>query len=486
MSSSFAKIKKRTLQRRLAEQFEEYEAVNAQLGRVLDEASRLRLERQAEHLAGEISKIEAELATLDASTGTSVTLTSTTPASPAEQTNAAPGVARLRLQLLHKGENEMVVRGTAVPGGGQPRATVPLPYTLTQLPAILKALDVGAFVPERFKPAYVEALTDLGLLHESRLHPDFHAQVGRTFYQALFAGEIGDELRQAQRSGQPILCELAFDPEDVLLAQFPWELIHDGAHFGATRKKGIAITRSIAFATPPPELQLAPPLRVLLISPRPQGEEALLDQATAVQTGLDRLETAGQVTRHTLSPPTWEALEECLYRQTFDIIHFDGHGSFARRCPACGVAHYPSQQSCVQCAADMSQATPQGYLHFEDAHGELDRVNVTEMQTVLAHSEAQLLFLSACGSGVTHGVSVFNGVAPALIRIGIPAVVAMQASPPDGSSGRFVQRFYDSLAQGMKIEAAVGNGRRAIFRPQSGEPVSWFMPVLYLRHINAG
>jgi CHAT domain-containing protein len=113
-------------------------------------------------------------------------------------------------------------------------------------------------------------------------------------------------------------------------------------------------------------------------------------------------------------------------------------------------------------------------------------VNLADMQTALSDSEAQLIFLSACGSGVTHGVSVFNGIAPSLIRLGIPAVVAMQASPPEGSSTLFVQRFYDSLAQGIKIEIAVGNGRRAIFRPQPGEPVSWFMPVVYLRENNAG
>jgi serine/threonine protein kinase len=399
----------------------------------------------------------------------------------------------LRLELLRKDENEMVVRGMAVPGGGQPRATVPLPYSLTQLPAILKALDVGAYDPKRFKPAYAQALADLGLLHENRLHPDFHARVGQTLYQALFAGEIGDELRQVQRSqrqGQgtnhPILCQLQFDPKDVVLTQFPWELIHDDTHFCVPRKNGIAITRSIVFAAPPPALKLAPPLRVLLISPRPQGENALIEQATAVQTGLTALETAGQVTYQTLTEPTWAALEDVLYRQlsrheTFDIIHFDGHGSFARECPACGQPHYPSQEKCVKCQADMRQAAPQGYLHFEDEQGNLDRVNLADMQTALADSEAQLIFLSACGSGVTHGVSVFNGIAPALIRLGIPAVVAMQASPPEGSSTLFVQRFYDSLAQGIKIEIAVGNGRRAIFRPQAGEPVSWFMPVVYLR-----
>jgi hypothetical protein len=482
MSPSFAESKKKILQQRLAEKIEEYEAVTSQLGRVLDEPSRLRLERQATHIADEIGKIEAELAGLGVPSGGGAA-TATAPAH--AQAVPAPEKALLRLQLLRQGENEMAVRGTAVPGGGQPRATVTLPYTLPQLPAILKALDVGAYVPERFKPAYAETLTALGLLHDNRLHPDFHARVGQKLYQTLFAGEIGDELRQTQRSGRPILCDLAFEPEDVLLAQFPWELIHDAAHFCTPRARGVAITRSIAFAAPPPEWQLKPPLRVLLISPRPAGEAELTSQATAVQTGLAALETAGQISYQALTPPTWAALEEALYRETFDIIHFDGHGSFARECPACQTPHYPSQTTCVHCAADMSHATPQGYLHFADSQGKLDRVKLSEMQMALADSGAQLVFLSACSSGVTHGVSVFNGIAPALIHIGIPAVVAMQASPPDGSSTLFVQRFYDSLAKGTNwddVAVAVGNGRRAIFRPQPGEPVSWFMPVVYLRN----
>jgi CHAT domain-containing protein len=478
LASSFSQIKQESLARRLDELGQEYKAVMAQQGRTLDELSRLRLERQAEYLASEINKIEAELAQLDAPAASN---TAVVAPPPPPKPDMPSDIALLRLQLLHKGQDEIVVRGTAVPGGGQPRTNVPLPYTLTQLSAILKALDVGAYNPQRFKPEYAQSLTDLGLLYEDRLLPNFHARVGQTLYQTVFAGEIGDELRQAQRSGQPIVCELAFEPEDVLLAQFPWELIHDNATFCVPRKKGIALTRSIAFAAPPPDLKLEPPLRVLLISPRPQGNDELVNQSTAVQIGLAALVDKEQLSYQTLTPPTWAALEEVLYRETFDIIHFDGHGSFARTCPACTTPHYPSQQTCVQCGVDMDQATPQGYLHFEDAEGQLDRVNVAVMQMALADSEAQLIFLSACGSGVTHGVSVFNGIAPALIRIGIPAVVAMQASPPDGSSTIFVQRIYDSLAQGADIEVAVGNGRRAIFRPQPGEPVSWFMPVVYLR-----
>jgi hypothetical protein len=72
MSSSFAKIKQKTLQRQLAEKIEEYEAVTSQFGSVMDSLSHLRLERQAKQLAKEIDKIEAELASLDVSPGGSV------------------------------------------------------------------------------------------------------------------------------------------------------------------------------------------------------------------------------------------------------------------------------------------------------------------------------------------------------------------------------------------------------------------------------
>jgi CHAT domain-containing protein len=97
---------------------------------------------------------------------------------------------------------------------------------------------------------------------------------------------------------------------------------------------------------------------------------------------------------------------------------------------------------------------------------------------VLANSGTRLVFLSACQTGVAQGASIFNGIAPGLIEIGIPAVVAMQGSPPDKQSARFAGRFYASLAKGRRVPEAVNDGRRAIYR---AKPVSWYMPVTYLR-----
>lgn len=389
----------------------------------------------------------------------------------------------LRLQLLQSGRGKMHVRGLNVPGGGQPKEIVSLPFPLDDLPAVLKALDEGKYVEAKFKPEYKASLERLGLLVDGRLLPEFHAVVGRKLYDALFAGDILTELRVAERMKKPVACQICFDPEGVILAQYPWELLYDGSLHRVVVRKGMELTRYITFDSPPTPLRTKLPLRILFISPRPKEESHLQSQLDAILAGLEPLRASGQVTWQQLNPPTWEAFEECLFDDAFDVIHFDGHGSFARECPACGLAHFPTTITCSnpRCQADMSRATPEGYLHFEDDDGHLDPLDPDEMKVVLSGSETRLMLLSACGTCVVKGTSVFNGLAPALIQAGIPAVVAMQASPPDASSVRFVQRFYESLAKGNRLPTAANDGRLAIYRPRKGEPISWFMPVVYLR-----
>ena len=468
MPDSFSDLKRKSLENRLAALHEEFEAANAQLNHALSGVDRVRIQRQIKSLEEDITKTESELGEIK---GDSVKPDE--PESPEAQTRTL-----LKLQLLQRQPNKIEIRGIGVPGGGLPKAQVDLPYSLDELPAILKALDVGEYIEARFKSEYKQALERLGLLNNNRLHPNFHAIVGQKLYHALFTGEILTEFAIAERASQPIACQLGFDPQDVILAQFPWELIHDGSLHRVPIRGGVELTRYVTLADPPEPLETQLPLRILFISPRPRDDDPLRVQASALLDGLESLREGGQLTWKQLDPPTWEALEECLYDETFDIIHFDGHGSFARVCPACTKAHYPSSQTCVRCSADMSDSAPQGYLHFEDGGQGLDRVSVEDMKLVLANSQTHLVFLSACGTGVVKGVSVFNGIAPGLIQIGIPAVVAMQGSPPDASSMRFVERFYGSLAKGKRVPEAVNGGRRAIFRSR---PLAWFMPVVYLR-----
>lgn len=487
MSESFAQIKLQVLEQRIEALQEEYLAVNAQVNRIMDEKLRIRLQRTTAHLETEIHSVKAEMAKHFVSypelqIETTVPHKLQTLQHQVTELNHYVESTVLRLYLSVAGDDQLEIRGLTVPGGGQPKVTAVLPYTESQLSAVLKALDVGEYIADRFQK-HEQVLKDIGLLKKTRFVQNFHEQIGVTLNQTLFQKAIGTEYEIARRSGKAILCHLEFDPEATHLAQYPWELLHDGRSFLIPMRDGLELTRYIRFGAPPTPLETSLPLRILFVCPRPEGETAVTRQFTAILTGLQTLKEAGRVSWRQLEPPTWTALENLLYRESFDIIHFDGHGAYARICPDCGLAHIPTAQTCTEgaCAADLQHVVPQGYLHFETANGDLDPVNVADMKQVLANSNTRLAFLSACGSGVVDGISVFNGIAPALIQIGVPAVVAIQAAPPDASSLKFVRRFYESLAHGKRISTAVNDGRLAIFRPEQGEPISWFMPVVYLR-----
>jgi hypothetical protein len=75
---------------------------------------------------------------------------------------------------------------------------------------------------------------------------------------------------------------------------------------------------------------------------------------------------------------------------------------------------------------------------------------------------------------------VWSGVAPALVKAEIPAVVANQYSILDKTAIAFSRQFYQALVGGMTIEAAVSAGRIAAYNADN-EGRDWGVPVLYLR-----
>ncbi len=495
MPNTLPDYKRRALQTRLNNLIEEYEAVNNQLSRTLSDVDRLRLRREGAHLDKQIQEIRQELAPF-----VEPGVVSQDPhiqqlqdemenlkrllqqMSEKIEGNAAPDeqpFSVLRVQLLHCEASKMEIRGLKVPGGGEPKAEVDLPFSFDELKAVLKALDVGAFVPERFKAEYVQALENMGLLHDNRLHAEFHKIVGQKLYRALFAGPMQTELSRA-RDKPPVACQLCFDPEDTLLAQFPWEVLHDGSTHPLLTKNGLELTRYITFGEKPTPFKVAPPLKVLFVMSRPDNEDRLpdADEVQAITKALEPLRQAGKLDWEYLNPPTWDALESTLNHQVFHIVHFDGHGTFARRCPVCDKAHYPNTTRCVACQGDMSDNPPKGYLHFEDDAKHSDPVSVDDLTPLFHNADTRLVVLSACGSAVTQGTSVFNGVAPGLIQAGIPAVLGMQGSPPVKAMVKFFERVYSMLAESKRLPDAVNSGRRAIFRDK---PPAWFMPIVYLR-----
>ena len=60
----------------------------------------------------------------------------------------------------------------------------------------------------------------------------------------------------------------------------------------------------------------------------------------------------------------------------------------------------------------------------------------------------KLAMLNACRSAQSESSEAAMGLAPALVRAQVPAVIAMQASISDEGAKRFSRLFYELLAQG--------------------------------------
>jgi hypothetical protein len=75
---------------------------------------------------------------------------------------------------------------------------------------------------------------------------------------------------------------------------------------------------------------------------------------------------------------------------------------------------------------------------------------------------------------------VWSGIAPALIKAQIPAVVANQYSIRDDCAIAFSRGFYSALVGGLPIDLATSLGRKAAFNADK-EGRDWGVPVLYLQ-----
>src|SRR5207249_1432886 len=75
---------------------------------------------------------------------------------------------------------------------------------------------------------------------------------------------------------------------------------------------------------------------------------------------------------------------------------------------------------------------------------------------------------------------VVSSTASTLIRRGVPAVIAMQYEISATAAIEFARSLYEALADGVPVDAAVVEARKAITFADAGS-VEWGTPVLHMR-----
>ncbi|WP_353510961.1 CHAT domain-containing protein [Intrasporangium sp.] len=282
---------------------------------------------------------------------------------------------------------------------------------------------------------------------------DYGARLGG----ALLAGEVGRLFRESlstakgQGAGLRLRLSLAGSPD---LEPVPWEYLYD-SELGRflTLSTQTPIVRSFDALDVPAPVRVTAPLRVLVLisSPSDVPELAVAHEEELLRATTADLVSSGRLELVVLTDATLSALQRALL-DTFHVFHFIGHGGF-------------------------DETAGEGVLVLERPDGTAHRVGASRLGTLLHDASGmQLVVLNACEGARTSGRDAFSGVAQALVRQGLPAVVAMQTEISDRAALVFSHEFYYFLTRGLPIDAAICEVRKAM--ATSDEVSEWGTPVL--------
>ena len=290
---------------------------------------------------------------------------------------------------------------------------------------------------------------------------DAAKQFGGKLFNAVFTGDVRSvfaaSAQEANARDIGLRLRLHFDdaPE---LADLPWEFLYNPSlnRFLALSVK-TPIVRYIELPEQIRPLTVHPPLRVLVMIASPTDYEALDVEREwqQLQTALGGLIQGGLVTLERLESATLAELQKKLQTRAYHIFHFIGHGAF-------------------------DEHAQDGVLIFEGNEKRGRRVNAQTLGTILHdHDSLRLAVLNACEGARTSRTDPFAGVASSLVQQGIPAVIAMQFEISDDAAATFARGFYQALARGYPVDAAVAEVRKTIFADNN--ETEWGTPVLYSR-----
>jgi len=264
---------------------------------------------------------------------------------------------------------------------------------------------------------------------------------------ALFKGNIGDCFRQslayAEGRGHGLRVRLQIQAESI--QSIPWEFMKI-----ERLDQPFAISPKVTLCRYPVAsqwivpLRVIPPMRILVMISNPYGNLDVNKEWDNILQATEPLRDRGRVQVDKI-----DATRDCLRDKLrepdgYHIFHFIGHGRFDRE-------------------------QRESLLVFED--GLVDALPFSAF--FLNNNRLRLIILNACETAMN--------IAQRLTMWGVPAVVAMQYMISDEAAIAFSKDFYEALVRDATLDAAVTEGRRAIFNGIGRHVRDWGTPVLFTR-----
>jgi CHAT domain/WD domain, G-beta repeat len=288
-------------------------------------------------------------------------------------------------------------------------------------------------------------------------------QFGAALFDALIAGDVrvlvGASRDRAAHEGKRLRLVLRIRPPE--LSRLPWEFLYNT---GADEYLALTmpLLRYPEVLEPRRPLEVSPPLEILGMVARPSDRDPLEieEEQQWLRAALVDLERAGRVRLTWIEGQTWRDLQRAMRQGRWHVFHFIGHGGF-------------------------DHTAGEGIIALTDDQGSTRLLHAGDLSLLLRdHASLRLVLLNACDTGRADALDPFSSTAGALVRRGIPAVVAMQYEVSDRAAIEFARTFYAAIADELPIDVSVMEARRAV-KLAHRSSLEWGTPVLYLRSTHA-
>jgi hypothetical protein len=316
---------------------------------------------------------------------------------------------------------------------------------------------------------------EVGALRRRELSKSEIIMLGKELGNALFPPSVRSLLSKSLHclgsNEEGLRIRLKLDTYN--LAILPWEYVYipdlgPAGFLSLNRRLSVVRYESQEGALVPVSADVSPIRMVVILASPDDPNYTKIDVATEKNSIEKALENISEIKAEYDTIATVDTLLSSFSSgKSAHIFHFAGHGEFKGDMGEV----YGSEQGA-------------GEVILLDSNRRAKPLSADQLAVILNAHGVRVAVLTACEVGQCDTSSVWAGVVTALTHSGIPAVVGMQFGILDTNAVEFSKAFYKAIAYGQPIEAAVADGRIAIFSFADDDERDWGVPVLYLRAEN--
>ncbi|MEB3337938.1 MAG: CHAT domain-containing protein, partial [Leptolyngbyaceae bacterium] len=212
----------------------------------------------------------------------------------------------------------------------------------------------------------------------------------------------------------------------------------------------------------------APTLKILMVIAAPTDQEnlALKREGLQLQQELQSQSGNGEGASATprmqltlLEQPDRSQLTQALEQGEYQVLHYAGHSNLA--------------------------ATGGNLFLVSRRTGLTETLSGDDLAGLLVNNGIRMVVFNSCRGAYTatseaNDEGQERNLAEALVRRGVPGVLAMAGRIPDEVALTLTQLFYRNLKQGYPVDLSLSRARQGLVSAYGSHQLYWALPILYL------